>query len=145
MEQAQHMASRFGLPPSFLASLPPQPSDAALMRAAADIYLPLALPPEAVTLVDSLPALKEAGEVLSKASMVGLDTEWRPSGNAKASLLQLATQDAAFLIDLDVLLNRTQGGDHEAALAAVDAALGPMLGSRECLKLGFEVVGDLAK
>ena len=65
--------------------------------------LPLDLPSGAVVFADDAQSLRRATRCLSRDTVIGLDTEWRPdsaSGKNKTSLLQLAGRRSAALLDV---------------------------------------------
>jgi ribonuclease D len=86
-----------------------------------------------IEIVESIEQLKEACEVLSATSIIGFDTETRPSFRAgvsyKVSLLQLSTPEVCYLFRLCSI--------------RLSNALLKILGSRQILKVGVDVGGDI--
>lgn len=155
---ALELAERFGLAAEVDAAGLAWIAQAAAAADAA-IYLQPALPEDAVQWVShagQLPALRAA---LAAAPAVGLDAEWRAetgrpfssvpegpdvrpeelAGFSRVALLQLATADAVFLLDIPAL-----AADSPAALSQ---ALEPLLATSPApaLLLGYGVVADVAK
>ncbi len=86
-----------------------------------------------IVVVDSEELMAEACRELSRAEVIGFDTETRPSFRAgvsyKVSLLQLSTLDTCYLFRL--------------CRVRLDNRLLKILGSRRILKVGASVAGDI--
>lgn len=86
-----------------------------------------------VVIVDSDEGVEAACDELQRARVIGFDTETRPSFRAgvsyKVALLQLSTADTCYLIRLN--------------LVRLSNRLLKILGSRQILKVGADVVGDI--
>ncbi|CAL4122126.1 unnamed protein product [Meganyctiphanes norvegica] len=71
-------------------------------------YYPLQISENDVSLVDTVEEYVICMDKASKASLVGIDAEWKPSfglgGDEEMGLLQLAFDNQAFLIDFIILL-----------------------------------------
>lgn len=95
--------------------------------------LPAARFPGRIVIVDSEEQIDAACEELSRHKVIGFDTETRPSFRAgvsyKVALLQLSTEDTCYLFRLSRirLTNRIL----------------KLLGSRQILKVGADVAGDI--
>ena len=86
-----------------------------------------------VVVVDSEEGVAKACRELQRASIIGFDTETRPSFRAgvsyKVALLQLSTHDTCYLIRLNQV--------------RLSNDLLKILGSRRILKVGADVAGDI--
>lgn len=86
-----------------------------------------------IVVVNTYEALEKACEHLSRQSIIGFDTETRPSFKAgvsyNVSLIQLSTSDVCYLIRL--------GG------VKMERCLMRILESRKILKVGVDVMGDV--
>ncbi|KAK3286991.1 hypothetical protein CYMTET_5483 [Cymbomonas tetramitiformis] len=105
------------------------------------LQLDMYMPSERIQVVATSEQIAAAGEVLQAADVVGLDAEWRPSFQRRASrrpvaILQLATAEHCFLLDMIALC--------EECPQAAEAALLPVMSSSSTLKLGYAVSGDLS-
>merc|ERR1712060_111486 len=70
-----------------------------------------------------------------EADAIGLDAEWAPTKGSPPALLQLATNEAAFLIDLITLGSSKVLGD----------ALEAVLTAPSITKVGFDGASDLGR
>ena len=84
--------------------------------------------------------------------VVGLDAEWRPHKHSPVALLQVATRDKAFLVDVASLMRRDEGNDrydrydrHDANAEAFDAFLRDLLDAPDVVRLGFGFEYDLSR
>ena len=82
--------------------------------------------------------------------VVGLDAEWRPHKHSPVALLQVATRDEAFLVDVASLMRREvddAGGDAggDADAEAFDAFLRDLLDAPDVVRLGFGFEYDLSR
>ncbi|XP_014681233.1 PREDICTED: exonuclease mut-7 homolog [Priapulus caudatus] len=104
-------------------------------------YLQLKLSLESVYYIDTVEQLRQAVEFLSQhATVVGLDAEWKPSIGTKKermSLLQIATRDKCFLLDLVALPDTTTDSDWEDFVKRIFC-------NEKILKLGFAFDTDLS-
>ena len=95
--------------------------------------LPAAHFPGRIVVVDKEEQIGAACEDLRRYKMVGFDTETRPSFRAgvsyKVSLLQLSTPDTCYLFRLSRI--------------RLDNRILKVLGSREILKVGADIMGDI--
>ena len=107
------------------------------------------------TFVDTLEGLAEAVEEIKMAGVVGIDAEWRPQiyrglndatvspqtglKQSRVSLLQLATPDRVFLLDLPQLLPPANKRPSDE----IDALFAGVFGNPGVLKLGFGLRHDL--
>jgi len=110
-------------------------SAAAAARAAAEAsHLPL---PENVRMhiIDAEASVSAMRDVLLQAKAVGFDAEWVPSQGSPPALLQLATFEAAYLVDLLAL----------SSSAVLGEALGAIMSARNVTKVSFEGAKDLGR
>lgn len=114
-------------PPSTSQEMPPQ-------------YHRLCLPPERVILIDTAEAFKDAlYNGLMGETLIGLDSEWKPSFGAKqstVSLIQIATKSCVFLFDV-LALNDQQYTGLWTILAE------NILDNNSVVKLGFGLENDM--
>ena len=95
------------------------------------------------TSLDGVAASSHAASGWHLPCALGIDVEWVPGGDnsscssSPASLLQLATDDAVFVVDLLAL------GAHSPQ--ALSGALQPVLLNESTYKLGIGLAGDLRK
>ena len=86
-----------------------------------------------VVIVNSSEGLEAACQALSQESVIGFDTETRPSFKAgvsyNVSLIQLSTADVCYLIRLGAV--------------PMERCLMKILESRKILKVGVDVLGDI--
>lgn len=86
-----------------------------------------------ITIVDSEKGVKAACRYLSEQSVIGFDTETRPSFRAgvinRVALLQLSSPERSFLFRLNKM--------------PFDKAIIKLLESREIVKIGTDIKGDL--
>lgn len=123
-------------------------------NAKTDKYATLpAVPIERVHWVDDLEGLTRATAAVraltADASLnarqppcVGLDAEWRPGDNTPVALLQIATRDEVFLIDL---LATAPRGCAPEVIAATDELLKAVLWEERLYKLGFSFGYDVKR
>ena len=81
--------------------------------------------------------------------VVGLDAEWRPHKHSPVALLQVATRDEAFLVDVASLMRRDDRYDrydrYDANAEAFDAFLRDLLDAPDVVRLGFGFEYDLSR
>ena len=86
-----------------------------------------------ISIIDSESQIKEACRYLAGQSIIGFDTETRPSFRAgvtnRVALLQLSSAEHSFLFRLNKI--------------PLDRAIIKLLESREILKIGIDIKGDL--
>lgn len=86
-----------------------------------------------ISIIDSESQIKEACRYLAGQSIIGFDTETRPSFRAgvtnRVALLQLSSAERSFLFRLNKI--------------PLDRAIIKLLESREILKIGIDIKGDL--
>lgn len=104
LQLAADYCAQFGLPAATLDIDPAAlEAEAAARR---DAYLQLALPPGAVLFVDTPAHIEVAAAALRRASVVGVDVEWKAAttsgggANGRASLLQARCSGALYCIYL---------------------------------------------
>lgn len=125
-----------------------------------DRYSPLPnVPEDRVYWVDDVDGLKRATEVVLALAAagtdenetstsvrtppcLGLDAEWRPGDNTPVALLQIATREEVFLIDLLATAPRSAG---ESLNVATDELLKAVLWSEGVYKLGFSFAYDVKR
>ena len=121
-----------------------------------DKYAPLpAVPIENVHWVDDLEGLQRATAAVRAQTAgvnvsdnvrlppcVGLDAEWRPGDNTPVALLQVATRDEVFLIDL---LATAPRGCAPEVIEATDELLKAILWEEKLYKLGFSFGYDVKR
>lgn len=85
--------------------------------------------------------LQDVAPRLRSATVIGLDAEWRPSSSGKettskrpATVLQLATWDTVYVVDLMAL---TQGEEDDSHRLAAASAIFDALQRRSCTVIGF--------
>ncbi|MCO5612047.1 hypothetical protein L7F22_066309 [Adiantum nelumboides] len=95
------------------------------------------LPLEKIIWIDSLKELEFATQHLREVSIVGIDCEWKAirENNFKVSVLQLATHEFVFILDL-VSLSQQHG-------SALNLCVQSVFSSPAVLKLGYAVYNDL--
>ncbi|XP_063964104.1 exonuclease mut-7 homolog [Lytechinus pictus] len=104
-------------------------------------YYPLNLPDDRILIVSTSTDLQHClADLTSKPNrIVGIDMEWRPSftptQKSKVALCQIATEDAAYLLDMPALWV-------EESKDIVKHFFQQLLQSEDILKLGFEISGD---
>lgn len=119
-------------------AVPPALFEVAEAAAAAAQAVHLSLPQAYRTcVVDTEPDVQQMRGELVAARLVGFDAEWQQTeaGEAVPSLLQLATVDAAFLVDLMAL------GSSDVLAAALEA----VFCQPHIVKVGFDGFADLTK
>lgn len=94
----------------------------------------------AVRALDS--AARDASTSVRQPPCVGLDGEWRPGDNSPVALLQIATREEVFLIDL--LATAPRGAGQELN-DATDELLQAVLWSEHLYKLGFSFEYDIKR
>uniref|UniRef100_A0A8C3WTF6 Exonuclease 3'-5' domain containing 3 n=1 Tax=Catagonus wagneri TaxID=51154 RepID=A0A8C3WTF6_9CETA len=86
---------------------------------------------------------RHEAELLQPGQVVGVDLEWRPSfgtgGRPRVSLMQVAVEGRAFLLDLPQLLGPAGGQEPQA----VSQLLCRLLADPSITKLGYGMAGDL--
>jgi len=123
-------------------------------------YAPLpSVPADRVWWIDDVEGLRRATRVVRALSScrteedaakppplpppcVGLDAEWKPGDNTPVALLQVATRDEVFLIDLLACAPRSKGAELNDA---VDELLQAILWEEALFKLGFSFNYDLKR
>ncbi|XP_065187032.1 exonuclease mut-7 homolog [Sycon ciliatum] len=159
---ALHWAKRFAVPPEALpvavlnrvAALrdvqyfEPPNEDAGFTELALDAmasgcseYHQLDLPDERITMVDDDRSLAQCmKDVLKHGSIVGMDSEWRPTlctgGHARIGLLQMATSQHVYLLDMIAL---PKLADPKLLLQLFSG----LFTSRSVVVLGYAFDGDL--
>ncbi|MCC8154175.1 MAG: 3'-5' exonuclease domain-containing protein 2 [Tannerellaceae bacterium] len=90
--------------------------------------------PGRIIVIDTIEAAEKAVRYLSLFSMIGFDTETRPSFKKglryKVALMQLSTEDACFLFRLNKI--------------GIPASLEKLLSSKEHIKIGLSLRDDFA-
>ena len=110
------------------------------------------VPPDRVRWVDDVDGLRaataavralcEASTSARAPACLGLDAEWRPGDNTPVALLQIATREEVFLVDLLATAPRSAG---EALNGATDELLQAVLWSEGAYKLGFSFAYDIKR
>ncbi|GCC18680.1 hypothetical protein chiPu_0018032 [Chiloscyllium punctatum] len=84
-------------------------------------YYQLPIPTECIHFLDHLDQLKHcAARVLQAGGVVGIDMEWRPTfgmlTRSRVSLIQIATKNCVYLLDLPQLVNQSESECRRAEL-----------------------------
>ncbi|XP_070531738.1 exonuclease mut-7 homolog isoform X2 [Ptychodera flava] len=107
-----------------------------------DQFYKLSIPFENIEIIDSAESLQKCAEILFKpGTIIGIDSEWRPSFGpikcpVKVSLLQLATIDSVFILDMMTLSESVDDS------VMTDFAL-HLFTTPDVLKLGYGIDGDI--
>eukprot|EP00118_Oscarella_pearsei_P008417 m.43156 g.43156 ORF g.43156 m.43156 type:complete len:895 (+) comp33420_c0_seq3:117-2801(+) len=103
-------------------------------------FYALPIPLDCVTFVDDLDKLKDCMKtILKPGAVIGFDSEWGPiaiAGTVKLALLQLATVDHVYLLDM-VALPRI------APETTMTELIKKLFTSLEILVLGYSMLGDI--
>ncbi|XP_046455763.1 exonuclease mut-7 homolog [Daphnia pulex] len=102
-------------------------------------FYSLTMPFENIHWICSWEGVHEFLGIVSKSTVVGVDIEWPPFGTlAKATVLQIATHDKIFLLDIFSLLE-----DKSCSVINSQQLIGDLFGNRHILKLGYGLKEDL--
>eukprot|EP00210_Caulerpa_lentillifera_P003112 g2974.t1 len=100
---------------------------------ARNTYLQLTIPENQIQFINEESKLNSVFSVLLSQNRVGLDSEWKPGQKkAPASILQLASEDYCFILDMELL------GTSEILLQLLKS----LFSNPEILKLGFSFHDD---
>ncbi|XP_060697193.1 exonuclease mut-7 homolog isoform X2 [Hemiscyllium ocellatum] len=108
-------------------------------------YYQLPIPTECIHFLDHLDQLKHcAARVLQAGGVVGIDMEWRPTfgmlTRSRVSLIQIATKNCVYLLDLPQLVNQSESESRRAELTYFIQTL---FTDQTITKLGYATTGDL--
>merc|ERR1712071_709237 len=104
-------------------------------------YYSLTLPSGQIRWIGTWTQLRQCADVISKSNVVGFDVEWQPTfgaQTARAAVLQIATADEAFLIDILSLREKEKLAAHQG-----EAFVQQVFANPNVLKLGFSMKEDL--
>ncbi|XP_072422324.1 exonuclease mut-7 homolog isoform X4 [Chiloscyllium punctatum] len=108
-------------------------------------YYQLPIPTECIHFLDHLDQLKHcAARVLQAGGVVGIDMEWRPTfgmlTRSRVSLIQIATKNCVYLLDLPQLVNQSES---ECRRAELTYFIQTLFTDQTITKLGYATTGDL--
>lgn len=104
-------------------------------------FYALSMPSDLIHWICSWENVKHFLQIVSKASVVGIDVEWQPSFDAqlaKAAVLQIATHNQVFLLDVFSLRE-----EKDCTAAQGQQLIRLIFGNPHILKLGFGMKEDL--